>query len=194
MDNKSFSQKLKEGVKKYAYYIVLGVMLLAVVLTLVVVGVVGSKHDNEPTKNVSVSVSPFLPLLNATIYKDYSMDALVYNATLKQWETHDGIDLQSASGSSVYSILDGKVVDVYSNILEGAVVVIEHEDGLRSTYASLDEDVLVEEGDMVNRGQELGTISDSSSSEASAGAHLHFSLDDNGKKIDPASYLNIATK
>lgn len=193
MENKSIGQKMKDVLKKYSYYIVLGVLLMSVVLTLIIVGI-NSGRDNEPVENVSVSVSPFLPLLNATICKDYSMDALVYNESLKQWEVHDGIDLQAASGSTVYSILDGKVVDVYSNILEGSVVVVEHDNGLCSTYASLDEEVLVKEGDLVNRGQELGTIADTAASELEAGAHLHFSLQDNGKPIDPASYLNIGTK
>ena len=63
-----------------------------------------------------------------------------------------------------------------------------------STYGSLDEQVKVKVGDEVNRGQELGTISSTATSEADAGAHLHFSLLDNGKKIDPASYLNIEIK
>jgi murein DD-endopeptidase MepM/ murein hydrolase activator NlpD len=192
MEKESFGQKMKEVLKKYSYYFVLGVLLLGVVLTLIIVGV--NSSDEEPIEDVSVNVSPYLPVLNATIYKDYSMDELLYNATLKQWEVHDGLDLQAASGSKVYSILDGKVLDVYTNILEGSVVIVEHDNGLVSRYGSLDEDLLVKKGDTVNRGQELGTISDAASSEVEAGAHLHFSLEDNGKKIDPASYLNIGTK
>jgi len=192
--NISTMQKIKDVLKKYSYYIVLGFLLLAVVLTLIIVGVSSNNKSQEKLEGVSVAINPYLPVLNATIYKDYYSDELVYNNTLKQWETHNGIDFQAASGSSVYSILDGTVIDVYSNILEGAVVVVEHEGGIVSTYASLDENVLVKEGDSVNRGQELGVISESASSELDAGAHLHFSLEDNGAKIDPASYLNIETK
>ena len=73
-------------------------------------------------------------------------------------------------------------------------MVVEHENGIVSTYGSLDELVLVKEGDRVNRGQELGTISNTATSETDAGAHLHFSLTDNGNKINPASYLNIENK
>ena len=187
-------QKIKDVLQKYSYYILLGVLVLAVVLTLIIAGVASNKDKSGKLENVSVTVSPYLPVLNATIYKDYYADELVYNQTLKQWETHDGIDFQAASGSSVYSILDGTVIDVYSNVLDGSVVVVEHADGIVSTYASLDENVLVKEGDRINRGQELGTISQSASSELDAGAHLHFSMEDNGSKIDPASYLNIETK
>ncbi len=194
MEGKTFVQKMKNVLQKYAYYIVLGVLVLSAVITLVVVGVNRSNKKPPLTEDVSVTVSPYLPVLNSTIYKEYSSDALTYNATLKQWEIHKGIDFQAATGSSVYSILDGIVVDVYSNVLEGSVVVVEHDNGWVSTYGSLDENVSVKEGDVVDRGQVLGTVADTASSELDAGAHLHFSLEDNGKKVDPSAYLNISSK
>ncbi|MGN0961370.1 MAG: peptidoglycan DD-metalloendopeptidase family protein [Christensenellales bacterium] len=195
MERNSIKLKMKNMFKRYGYYMLLGVLLLSVVLTLIIVGVNNSKNkNNQPTVPTNSAVSPYLPILNASIYKGYYADELVYNSTLKQWETHNGIDFTAASGSKVYSILDGKVIDVYSNILEGSVIVVEHANGLTSTYGSLDENILVKEGDNVNRGQELGTISKTATSETDAGAHLHFSMTDNGKKIDPASYLNIEIK
>lgn len=195
MEQNNFAQKIKNIFSKYAYYILLGFLVLATIITLTIVGVNKARKNNEvPVENVSTNITPFLPVLNASIYKEYYGDQLVYNSTLKQWEVHNGIDFQAADGSSVYSILDGVVVDVYNNVLEGSVVVVEHGNGLVSTYSSLDESVLVKEGDNVNRGQELGIISDTASSEIDAGAHLHFSLEDNGKNVDPSAYLNIGTK
>lgn len=194
MEKYETMHKIKNVFKKYGYYMLLGVLLLGVVLTLVIVGIANSNKKPQTTIPVSTSVSPYMPILNASIYKEYYGDELMFNATLKQWETHNGIDFTAASGSNVYSILDGEVIDVYSNILEGSVVVVEHDNGLVSTYGSLDANVLVEKGDKVNRGEVLGTISTTATSEADAGAHLHFSLTDDGNKIDPASYLNIETK
>ena len=194
MESKSFVQKMKNVFRKYAYYMVLSVLCVATIITLVVVGINKNKNNTPITEDVSVTITPFLPVLNASIYKEYSADELLYNSTLKQWEVHKGLDFQAATGSAVYSILDGKVVDVYSNLLEGSVVVVEHDNGWVSTYSSLDENVKVKTGDTVNRGQELGTVSDTASSELEAGAHLHFSLEDNGKTVDPAAYLNIGAK
>lgn len=194
MERNTMKLKMMNVIKKYGYYMLLGILLLSVVLTLVLVGVNNSKKSVGNVVQTNVSISPYLPVLNASIYKGYYGDELIYNSTLKQWETHNGIDFTAASGSKVFSIHDGKVIDVYSNVLEGSVVVVEHEDGLVSTYGSLDEQVKVKVGNEVNRGQELGTISSTATSEADAGAHLHFSLLDNGKKIDPASYLNIEIK
>ena len=194
MEGRFFVQKIKNVFQKFGYYILLGVLVLSALITLIVVGVNNSKDSSPLTEDVSVTISPYLPVLNATIYKEYSADQLQYNSTLKQWEVHKGLDFQAATGSSVYSILDGKVLQVYNNLLEGAVVVVEHDNGWVSTYASLDEDVKVKEGDSVNRGQQLGTVSSSASAELDAGSHLHFSLEDNGRKVDPAAYLNIGTK
>ena len=141
MENITFMQKIKNVFRRYGYYILLSVLVLSVVLTLIIVGLSSNKNEQVENTVPTATVSPYLPLLNATIYKGYFGDELMYNATLKQWETHNGIDFQAASGSSVYSILDGKVKDVYSNVLEGVVVVIEHGNGLTSTYGSLDEEV-----------------------------------------------------
>ena len=192
MENYTFKQKMINVFKKYGYYILLGFLEKGVVLTLILVGTT-NKNQVEDTVPTNSSVTPFMPVLNATLYKEYYGDELIFNETLKQWETHNGIDLQVASGSKVYSILDGKVTDIYSNVLEGTVVVVEHEDGLTSCYGSLDKELNVEIGDSVNRGDELGVVSTSASAELDAGAHLHFSMFDNDQKIDPASYLNISS-
>lgn len=193
MERNNVVLKIKDVLKKYGYYMLLGVLLLGVLLTIIFVGRnnTDNKDNSVPTNS---SVSPYLPVLNASIYKGYYGNELVFNSTLNQWETHNGIDFVAANGSKVYSILDGTIIDVYTNILEGTVVVIEHEDGIVSSYGSLDENVPVEKGDSVNRGQEIGSISTTASNESDAGAHLHFSMTDDGKKIDPASYLNIESK
>lgn len=192
MENFTIKQRLAGIFKKYGYYLLFGILSISIVITLIIVGTNAnnSKDDTIPTNS---AVTPFMPVLNATLYKEYYGDELIYNSTLKQWETHNGIDLQVSSGSKVYSILDGEVIDVYSNVLEGTVVVIEHDDGLTSCYGSLDSEVNVEIGDSVSRGDAIGTVSASAYSESDAGAHLHFSMLENDKKVDPASYLNITS-
>lgn len=194
MENYTLKQKMTNVFKRYGYYMLLGLMVLALVLTLIIVGVNVNKSKDNVTVPTNSTVTPYMPVLNATIHKEYFGDELTYNATLKQWETHNGVDFQVASGSKVYSILDGKVSNIYTNILEGTVVVVDHDNGLQSTYGSLDADVNVKVGDSISRGDEIGMVSASATAESDAGAHLHFGLTDNGQKVDPASYLNIETK
>lgn len=192
MENLTLKQKMTNVLKRYGYYFILGILVVGAVLTMILVGV-SESNKNKLTPTNSSTITPYMPVLNATLYKGYFADELTYNSTLKQWETHNGIDLQVASGSSVYSILDGKVKDVYTNILDGTVIVIEHNNGLTSEYSSLGSDVKVKVGDNVSRGDIIGAVSESANSELEAGAHLHFSMNDNGKKIDPAAYLNISS-
>lgn len=192
MENYTIKQRIINVLKKYGYYFILGLLVFGAILTLIIVGVSDNK-TNEDTVPTNSAITPFMPVLNATIYKEFYGDNLIYNETLKQWETHNGIDLQVASGSKVYSILDGEVTDIYSNVLEGTVVVVEHEGGLTSCYGSLDSELNVEIGDTISRGDEIGAVSASAYAESDAGTHLHFSLYENDKKVDPASYLNIST-
>ena len=192
MESKSFKQKISGFFSKYGYFVLLGVLVLAVIITSIVASSVNKGEDKYVDTNATVSA--YMPVLNATIYKDYYSDELAFNSTLNQWETHKAIDFQVASGSNVYSILDGVVKDVYTNILEGTVVTIEHNDGLTSTYGSLDSELDVEVGDSISRGDVIGVVSASATSESDAGAHLHFAMSLDGEKIDPASYLNITNK
>ena len=87
-------------------------------------------------------------------------------------------DFVATSNSSVYAVMDGVVKDIYSNYLEGTVVVLEHANGLTTSYGSLDEDLKVEKGDAVKKGDVLGSASESASRECGIGAYLHFTTFD----------------
>lgn len=191
MENSTLKQRMTNVFKRYGYYFVLGIIVVGALLTLIIVG--SNKSNSNNTTPTSSQITPYMPVLNASLYKGYYGDELAFNETLRQWETHNGIDLKVESGSSVYSILDGKIKDVYTNVLDGTVVVVEHGNGLVSTYGSLNNDVKVKVGDSVSRGDILGAVSASANAECESGAHLHFSMTDNGKKIDPAAYLNISS-
>lgn len=194
MENITMKQKMIYVLKKYGYYMVLGLMLLGVIATIIAVSVTSNNKVKDPYTPTSSAITPFMPVANATIYKGYYGSELCFNETLRQWETHKAIDFQVAEGSKVYAILDGKVKDVYTNILEGTVVVLEHDGGLTSTYGSLDENLYVKVGDTISRGDEIGVVSSSATSETSAGAHLHFAMLEDGEKVDPSAYLNISSK
>lgn len=194
MENLTFKQRISYVLKKYGYYMLVGVLLLGLIITIAVVTTNSSSYRDEVSEPTSTIINPYMPVANATVYKGYYGDSLCFNETLGQWETHKAIDFQVASGSKVFAILDGTVKDVYTNILEGTVVVVEHDNGLVSTYGSLEEDVLVSKGDKVSRGDELGIVSSTATAETAAGAHLHFAMSEDGEKIDPSAYLNISNK
>ena len=49
-------------------------------------------------------------------------------------------------------------------------------------------------GDKVKNGDEIGTADSTAGGESADGKHLHFALLENGKKIDPANYLEFEVK
>ena len=139
-------------------------------------------------------ISFVMPVENGEIIKDYSNSSLKYNTTLKQWESHKGVDIKGADDASVRAAYKGEVVSVENNYLTGTVVTIRHNNSLKTVYSSLDENISVKIGDRVETGQVIGKVSTSAKGEAADGAHLHFEVLENNKKIDPNLYLETSNK
>ena len=124
------------------------------------------------------------------ILNGYSGDELVYNKTLGDWRTHNGIDVQAEEGAAVKTAADGTVVSVTNDELMGTTVVIEHSGGYTTHYSSLQADVPVAEGQSVHAGDVIGCVGSTSAAESEMGPHLHFSVSQNGSAIDPHAYID----
>ena len=122
---------------------------------------------------------------------DYCMDCLGYNPTTRDWRTHDGMDLAAAAGTAVCAAADGTVYTVYNDEMMGTTVVIRHENGYVTTYASLAEQVTVRPGDQVELGQTIGYVGASALLECAVGDHVHFSVTQDGNAVDPEDFLNL---
>lgn len=192
----SKKERFVSWMKEYGY---LTLLIVGFVTLLLVVTIASISKDNEvknsPIEDVNADLISFgLPVLDATIYKGYSGTRLQWNATLKQYEAHKAIDFVASDSSNVLAVLDGTVSKVYSNYLDGTVVEVSHANNLKSVYASLDDTVNFKVGDSIKKGDVLGTISASAKAELDGGAHLHFELLENDKRIDPTAYLNLQSK
>ncbi len=119
----------------------------------------------------------------------FSMDALIYNATTRDWRVHNGIDLAAEAGTPVYAAADGTVYTVYKDEAMGMTVVIQHQGGYVTKYSSLAAEVSVEAGDTVTSGQVIGTVGNTALMESAIGDHIHFSVTANGEEIDPEEFL-----
>ena len=128
------------------------------------------------------------PLAGKTIAA-FSADVLFYNETLEDWRTHNGVDIAAEEGTPVCAACDGTVLSVTEDPLMGVTVVLEHAQGLTSTYACLGEEVYVSAGDTVLAGENIGAVGATAAMESSE-PHLHFSVSKDGKLIDPSVYLN----
>ena len=123
----------------------------------------------------------------------YAMDCLSYNSTTRDWRVHDGIDIAATAGAEVKAAADGQVYTVFNDDTMGTTVVIRHEDGYVTVYASLAEEVAVNAGDLVTLGQTIGAVGETALLENALGEHLHFSVLCNDEQMDPVKFLNMAS-
>ena len=146
----------------------------------------GTKPPVEVTPKKMQTVSP----VEGQIISVYAMDNLTYNATTRDWRTHNGVDIAAEEGAVVRAAADGTVYTVYEDDVMGMTVVIRHVDGYVTTYASLAEDVAVAPGDPVKAGQKIGCAGTSAMMESAIGCHVHFGVTCNDKSVDPAEFLS----
>jgi len=94
---------------------------------------------------------------------------------------HTGIDIAAEADTPVQASNAGRVVRAESIIYTGNSVVIEHGGGLKTYYFHMNS-LQVKEGDMVERGQIIGTVG---STGYSTGAHLHFEVKIGRNSLSP---------
>lgn len=109
--------------------------------------------------------------------------------THRRHSPHAGIDLVAPEGTPVLAFEAGRVVAV-SNDPEGygRYVMLSHGEGRQTLYAHLRR-VYVREGQALEAGAFLGELG---STGASTGAHLHFELILEGRRVDPEPYLMLS--
>ncbi len=127
--------------------------------------------------------------LSGEVIAHYSPDQPVYSYTLKDWRTHNGIDIAAAAGTQVMNVSEGVVESVGKDDLMGNLVVVRHTDGKISRYASLDS-IAVQEGQMVQMGDPVGTVGKSMLLECGETDHLHYELWNDDQPADPSFLLH----
>ncbi|MCL5407658.1 MAG: peptidoglycan DD-metalloendopeptidase family protein [Patescibacteria group bacterium] len=100
---------------------------------------------------------------------------------------HDGIDLDSRSGSTIFAAASGRVVSVTRGWGGGFGnhIVIDHGGGFQTLYGHMSS-FSVSSGQWVNQGQPIGIMG---STGWSTGTHLHFRITINGRAVNPLNYL-----
>lgn len=100
---------------------------------------------------------------------------------------HKGVDLAAKSGTQIFAVADGRVVKAGWNGDYGYCVIIEHSNGMRTLYAHARQ-VCCSVGDTVSQGEVIALVGTTGQS---TGNHLHFEVIVNGRKPDPAPYINL---
>ncbi len=124
----------------------------------------------------------------------FSMDCLSYNQTTRDWRVHNGVDIAAEAGVEVLAAAEGTVYTTYTDDIMGTTVVIRHEGGYTTQYASLSEELKVSVGDQVALGQAIGCVGETALVETSMGPHVHFTVLLNDEPIDPAEFLALGSE
>ncbi len=139
----------------------------------------------EPEDLIPTVVSP----LDGTTVTVFSMTELLYDETMADWRTHNGVDIQAGEGDAVKTAADGQVLAVGWDDMMGVTVVIEHAGGYTTQYSSLQEEPPVEPGQRVRAGEIIGYVGSTAAAESSMGPHLHFAVTRDGEIVDPREYV-----
>jgi murein DD-endopeptidase MepM/ murein hydrolase activator NlpD len=107
-------------------------------------------------------------------YSGYYMRPITGGIKTQGVHGHNGVDLASAYGASIFASASGEVIiaRVGWNGGYGTYVVIKHGNGTQTLYGHLSS-LAVKAGDRVNQGQIIGRMG---STGKSTGVHLHFEI------------------
>lgn len=211
MKNKQKTQPTKKRI--FTYYLILAACLL--VIAAITVGVVFAvkpvsndtptidtgkpddtkppvKDPDEPTVDTSSKYEFIAPVKDVVVSQ---ANVFWHNQTLDIYRLHEGMDFKCAAGTEVLAAVDGKVTAVYAaDRLYGAVIEIEHADGVKTVYKFVDPDENLKAGATVNRGDVIGKVAAATGTENADGDHLHFEVYKNNKIQDPDVYLKLLSK
>ena len=126
--------------------------------------------------------------LDGTTVTVFSVTELMYDETMADWRTHEGLDIQAAEGDAVKTAAAGEVTSVTRDELMGTTVCITHSGGYVTRYSSLQENPPISQGQQVKAGDIVGYVG-TAAAEASMGPHLHFAVEKDGSLIDPKEYI-----
>ncbi len=141
--------------------------------------------EEEVLPDMSVTVWP----VEGELERLYDVDHLHYDVTMRDWRTHDGLDILAPLGQTVCAAMPGVVRFVQDDGFYGTFVTVDHGDGTCAVYANLASMPAVSVGDWVQAGDVIGAVGTTALCEIGQGTHLHFAVYLDGESVDPLDYL-----
>lgn len=99
---------------------------------------------------------------------------------------HNGVDLATSRGASIYAALDGTVASTGYDVTYGNYVIISHHSGYQTMYGHM-ASILTSRGKHVTTSTKIGTVGNTGQS---TGPHVHFTVYKNRATLNPSSLWN----
>ncbi|AHM61396.1 peptidase M23 [Flammeovirgaceae bacterium 311] len=123
------------------------------------------------------------PLNFTRISSRYTMKR--FHPVQKRWKAHLGTDYAAPTGTPIYTVGDGVVVEAGRNRGNGNYVKVKHNDTFTTQYLHMSKIARgMKKGTRVRQGEVIGYVG---STGLATGPHLCFRFWKNGKQIDPFS-------
>ncbi len=147
----------------------------------------GETDGTPDTDRVPTFVAPVVGLLT----ENYSPDMPVFNLTMNDFRSHDGVDIAAELGAPVFAVADGTVTKIWDDPMMGKCLSLSMNGKAVATYQNLG---AVAEGlaagTQVKSGDTLAVVGESALLECGEEPHLHFSLTVNDALVDPVAYFS----
>lgn len=128
---------------------------------------------------------------NKEIICEYSGNTPVFSDILQDWRTHPAIDYADNEQFDIKAMSDGVIEDIYTDGLMGITILIDHGDGIKSVYQSLDENITVKQNDTVTAETVIGKSGKTAVTEKYEEKYLlHFAVLKDGEYKNPAEIIN----
>lgn len=150
-------------------------------------------YDLEHLQEISLerqdylkSVPSIQPISNKSLRRTASGWGYRIHPVYKIKKFHYGLDFSAKTGTPIYATGKSKVYYAgYNRSGYGKIVILEHGYGYKTLYAHMDE-IYVNRGDKINRGEIIGEVG---STGVSTGPHLHYEVIYYGRKVNPVHYF-----
>ncbi|KPB04489.1 M23 family metallopeptidase [Bacillus sp. CHD6a] len=141
----------------------------------------------EPVKHIVVKGTKVIPSRGSGSLAWPAVGGYISSKMGHRWgKMHKGIDIARPSDRTIKAADNGVIESAGWDGGYGNKVVINHQNGMKTTYAHLDT-ISVSVGQTVSRGAKIGIMGTTGQS---TGVHLHFEVYQDGKLKDPMQYLN----
>lgn len=147
----------------------------------------GAAQTAAQTSDMDSIVLP----VDGSVIKEFSGESPVYSVTFNDWRVHEGADFAADKGAVVKAFTGGQVKEIYDDPMLGKTIIISHNGGYEAYYCGLGETTLVNVGDSVYPGQDIGSVKEVPSEILDA-SHLHLGLKKDGVWINPMDVLSDA--
>lgn len=149
----------------------------------------GSAESMAAAAELTPAEPVWLWPVSGSVERFHDPNTLKYDVTMRDWRTHEGIDILAPLGSTVCAARGGVVESVINDDLFGTVVTVDHGDGTRAVYANLADMPAVATGSSLQPGYIIGAVGTTAICEIGQETHLHFAVTVNGESVDPLSVL-----